>query len=239
MSRTSSELKGAIIGTLLGDSYISNRGEFGCEQICKNLVYKKREILDNISPEIKTYLHTRQREPSSFNKNPKMSYVLQTNRHPYFIKLREALYSTGSKQVSLAILNELTPEGLAFWLMDDGYLDYKSSNSTRNIRICTDSFDDFSIKQIITYFNNTHNINCKVFMHKARANYTPKPRITFCGKDIQKLVILTYKYFIPEFYYKINLHYTERSLNIPFYCIPEYKEVAYYILQHIPKEDIV
>lgn len=238
MSNSSSEIKGAIIGTLLGDSWISNRNEYGCEQISENLILKKKEIIDRISPEIHTYIHSRQRKPTDFNKNPKRTYILQTNKHPYFEKLRNLLYINGSKQVTINILNKLTPEGIALWLMDDGYLDYKKSSNTRNIRICTDSFDEFSIKQIKQYFSDTHNIQTKVMMHIARKGYLPKPRISFGAKEMQKLILLVYKYFLPEFFYKINLHYLDSTLNSKR-CSHEYREAAYYILQHIPKEDIV
>lgn len=239
MTRTRKEVEGALVGTLLGDSWISNRNEFGCEQITESLINIKANILYNIAPDIKVYLHNRKREPNGFNKNPKRTYIVQSNKHAYFKKLRTLLYPNDEKIVTKTTLNKLTPEGIALWFMDDGYFDYKKSNSTRNLRICTDSFDDLSIKNIQEYFKNTHNINTKIMMHKARKGYIPKPRISFGAKDMQKLVILIYKYFVPEMLYKINLQYKERTLNMKTYCIEEYKDVAYYILQRIPKEDIV
>lgn len=239
MKRTSSEIKGAVLGTLLGDSYISNRGEFGCEQISQNLINYKYEILKSIHPDIKVYKDSRLREPTEFNKNPKKTYRIQTNRHPYFLKLREELYKESGKQVHASILNKLTPEGIALWFMDDGYCDYKKSNNTKNLRICTDSFDPFSIQQIQTYFNNTWNIPTKVMMHKARSGYTPKPRISFGNsKPMQDFVLLVYKYFIPEFYYKIDLHYKDITLKSKR-CSEEYRKAVNYMLQHLPKEDIV
>lgn len=235
---TSSEIKGALIGTLLGDSYITNRGEFGCEQVSEKLINLKADILKKIHPDIKVYLHSRQREPSDFNKNPKRTYIVQTNKHPYFQKLRDELY-INDKQVSSSILNKLTPMGIALWFMDDGYCDYKKSNSTKTLRFCTDSFDEFSIKQLQTYFNNVLAIPTKVMMHKARQGYTPKPRVSIGGSEpMQKFVALVYKYFLPEFYYKIDLHYTERTLKSKR-CSEEYRTAADYMLQRLSKEDIV
>jgi hypothetical protein len=239
MKRTASELKGALLGTLLGDAYISNRGEFGCEQITKNLIDYKANILKSIHPDIKVYYDTRHREATDFNKNPKRSYRIQTNKHPYFLKLREELYRDTGKQVSSSVLNRLTPEGIALWFMDDGYCDYKKSNNTKNLRICTDSYDSFSIEQIQTYFNNTWNIPTKVMMHKARANYIPKPRVSIGGsKPMQSFVTLVYKYFLPEFYYKIDLHYTDQTLKSKR-CSDDYREAVEYMLQNLSKEDIV
>lgn len=237
--RTSSEIKGAIIGTLLGDSYITSRGEFGCEQISKNLIDYKAEILSSIHPDIKVYCHSRQREPNNFNKNPKRTYIIQTNIHPYFKKLRDELYIDNNKQVSMSILNKLTAEGIALWFMDDGYCDYKASKNTKNLRFCTDSFDDFSIKQIQTYFNNSYSIQTKVMLHKARQGYTPKPRVSIGGsKNMQDFVLLTYKYFLPEFYYKIDLHYKQITLSSKR-CSEEYRSAVKYMLERLSSEDIV
>lgn len=238
MNRSRKEVQGALVGTLLGDSWVSNRNEFGCEQITKSLIDVKGNILSNIAPDISVYYHNRQRQPNGFNKNPKRTYIVQTNKHAYFEKLRKLLYPKGEKVVSKTTLNKLTPEGIALWFMDDGYLDYKKSSNTRNLRLCTDSFDSLSIKNIQEYFKNTYNITTKVMMHKARQGYMPKPRISFGAKEMQKLIVLIYKYFVPEMMYKINLHYLDKTLHTKR-CSDEYREAAYYILQHIPKEDIV
>lgn len=236
--RSSSEIKGALIGTLLGDSYISNRGEFGCEQISENLIDYKAEILKSIHPDIKVYKHSRQRDANGFNNNPRKTYIIQTNSHVYFKKLREEIYKE-NKQVSMSVLNKLTPEGIALWFMDDGYCDYKKSNCTKTLRICTDSFDEFSISQIQTYFNNRLQIPTKIMMHKARQNYQPKPRVSIGGsKPMQDLVTLVYKYFLPEFYYKIDLHYKTATLKSKR-CSKEYIKAVEYMLQRLSKEDIV
>ena len=94
-SRKPYEIKGAIIGTLLGDSTVTNRGEFSCEQVTKSLIDYKEAILTQISG-VSVYRHIRDR--GSFQiidnniYNRKVSYVVQTNRHPYFSKLRDKLY---------------------------------------------------------------------------------------------------------------------------------------------------
>lgn len=238
MKRTSSEMKGALIGTLLGDSWISNRNEFGCEQISENLIDYKKEILESIHPDIKVYKYERQRQPTKFNKNPKKVFVIQTNKHKYFEKLRNQLYINGSKQVSSKILNKLTIEGLALWYMDDGYCDYKKSNNTKNLRFCTDSYDNFSIKQIQTYFSKL-GLSTKIMMHKARRNYDSKPRVSIGGsRNMQHFVNLIYPYILPEFYYKIDLHYDEKTL-LTKRCSKEYFLTWLNIQEHLSKEDIV
>lgn len=238
-SRSAVEVRGALLGTLLGDSTVTNRGEFSCEQITESLINYKQSILASISG-VATYRHARNRGNTQVidNKvyNRKTTYVVQTNQHPYFSKLRDRLYFDGIKQVSYSVLEDLTDEGIAMWFMDDGYLDFKQSNATRNLRICTDSFDEVSIKNIQRYFLEYYDIETKVYMHNAGKGRNPGPRISFNAHNSQKLICIMYKYFVPELMYKINLHYTNFTLNSKR-CSEEYKVAAKFISQHTPSKD--
>lgn len=242
--RTASEIKGALYGTLLGDSTVTNRSEFSCEQISENLIKYKGTILESIAPDLKVYYHTRSRGNIQVIRGKEVArsttYVVQTNRHPYFSNFREVLYHTGTKQVNLSTLDKLTPEGIALWFMDDGYLDYKKSSNTRNLRICTDSYDETSINNIIRFFNNQYNIQAKVYLHKAGYGRSARPRVSFNAENAQKLIVLMHKYFLPEFYYKLDLHYTEKTLASKR-CSVEYCGAVEYMLQCAPPvgEDIV
>lgn len=237
-SRKPADIKGALIGTLLGDSTVTNRGEFSCEQVVKSLVDYKEEILSNISG-VNTYRSVRDRGDTQIidNKvyNRKLSYVVQTNRHPYFEKLRERMYFE-TKQVSMSILSDLTDEGLALWFMDDGYLDYKASSATRNLRICTDSFDALSIKNIQRFFLECYDIESKVYVHNAGHGRLPRPRVSFNAENSQKLISIMYKYFVPEMYYKLDLHYLDSTLKSKR-CSEEYREAVAYMLKHAPSKD--
>lgn len=238
-SRKPFEIKGALIGTLLGDSTVTNRGEFSCEQITKSLIDYKDNILSEISG-VKTYRHSRDRGPTQIIDNKvygrKKSYVVQTNQHPYFTKLRKQMYFDTGKQVSVDTLQYLTKEGIALWFMDDGYLDYKKSNATRNLRICTDSYDELSIKNIQRFFLECYDIESKIYMHNAGYGRETKPRVSFNAHNSQKLICKIYQYFVPELLYKINLHYTDNTLN-SVRCTEEYRVAANYILQHTPSKD--
>lgn len=237
-SRKPSEIKGALIGTLLGDSTVTNRGEFSCEQVTKSLIDYKESILQSISG-VSTYRHSRDRGDTQIIDNKtygrKISYVVQTNRHPYFEKLRERMYFA-SKQVSMSVLEDLTDEGLALWFMDDGYLDYKASSCTRNLRICTDSFDELSIKNIQRFFIECYDIESKVYMHNAGHGRIPRPRISFNAENSQKLICIIHKFFVPEMYYKLDLHYTDKTL-LSKRCSDKYRSAVDYMLQHTPSKD--
>lgn len=241
--RTPKEIRGALLGTLLGDSYITDGNQFGCEQINKELIERKRELLAHYNPNIAS-ISSRTRVPLDICGHtavPKTTYTIRM-RHPRFRWWKKLLYRTGSKQLSINILKGLTLEGIALWIMDDGYMDYKPSNSTRNLRICTDSYDDISIKSIMQYFTEVHGIETKVYMHVSKKGCIPKPRISFNAKNAQKLIAKIFPYFIDSMLYKIDLHYLPETI-LSKRCSDEYRVAANYISQRkallTSSEDIV
>lgn len=227
--RTPKEIRGALLGTLLGDSYITQRSSYGCEQITKSLIEIKAEL---ISHYIKKYpiISERSRDGTIIEGrkvNSRLTYSVR-GRHPRFSKWYKLLYKTGTKQVTYNILRYLNPEGIALWIMDDGYLDYKKSSCTRNLRICTDSFDEISHQEMIRYFKDIHNIEAKIYYHQRAKNTKKVPRLSFNAKNSQKLICLIYKYFVPELFYKLDMHYLEATLQSER-CSEEYRKANKYI----------
>lgn len=238
--RTSKELEGAFIGTLLGDSYINNGNMFSCEQTSKNLIEYKRILLEQLTGR-NINISVRQRKPAVVHNNKAESIFKPTYstraRYELFKKLQKQFYISGTKQVSMSILNKLTDEGLALWLMDDGTMYYSPSNHTKYLRICTDSFDSFSINQIQQFFSERYNISSKVYMHNSGNNSVKKPRIQFNAANAQKIISIVYKFTLPEFYYKLDLHYAEKTLKSKR-CLPEYVNAVSYMSQHSSPIDI-
>lgn len=227
--RTRKELRACIFGTLLGDSYLTSYGHFKCEQVTLELINLKRKILEELLGHTLN-LGSRQRDNQFINGRKitgKRTYTV-TACSPQFKKYYKVLYSTGRKKVTASLLRRLTPEAIALWIMDDGYLDFKKSSNTRYLRICTDSYTVQEHNLIIDYFK-TIGIECFIKYHKSDKNSEPKPRITFNGNNAQKLVSMIYPYVLPCFYYKIDLKYQRMdSINI----LPEYREAIEYITQN-------
>lgn len=229
--RTPKEIRGSLLGTLLGDSYITQGNQFGCEQVTKELIEIKRELLAHYNPEV-AQISERQRTGTVIegrNVTAKPTYTIRM-RHPRFARLSKLLYSRGTKQVYFNLLKFLSLEGIALWIMDDGYMDYKESSCTRNLRICTDSFDEESIKAIIRYFKEIHNIEAKVYYHINKKGADKKPRVSFNAANSQKLISLIYPYFVDSMLYKIDMHYLDSTLKSKR-CSPEYRAAANYISQ--------
>lgn len=229
--RTPKEVRGSLLGTLLGDSYITQGNQFGCEQVTKELIEIKRDLLRHYNKDVPE-ISSRYRENVVIDGRKvvtKPTYSIRM-RHPRFKRLYSILYRTGTKQVTFSLLKFLSLEGIALWVMDDGYMDYKVSNSTRNLRICTDSFDEISINEIIRYFKEIHNIEAKVYYHKSTKDSLKKPRISFNAANSQKLISLIYPYFIDSMLYKIDLHYLPSTIKSKR-CSDEYRIAESYISQ--------
>lgn len=241
--RTPKETRGAILGTLIGDSWITDLNHFGCEQVSESLIKLKAEILSHYLDNSNIFISERQRRSIEIEGRKiqgKRTYTIRA-RHPRFKHLKKILYRTGSKQVTYNILKFLGTEGIALWIMDDGYMDYKKGSSTRNLRICTDSYDEISHKEMIRYFKDCWDIDAKVYWHKRYKNAEPKPRLSFNATNSQKLIALIYPWILDEFLYKIDMQYKEETLDSKR-CSEEYLEAVKYISQRraaLKAEDIV
>lgn len=240
--RSRRELRGALYGTLLGDSWVNSQNQFACEQITLELIAYKRQLLEEYLGRVLS-IRTRQRtnmviEGRKINSKP--TFIVNAYDKS-FGKFWKVLYKDGRMKVTASMLRRLTPEGLALWLMDDGYFDFKKSNNTRNLRICTDSFTEHEHRLLMDYFHNTWGIQSKVYWHKRSKDSNAVPRLSFNGNNAQKLVAVVYQYVLPCFFYKIDLRYGRMdSVNI----LPEYRQAVEYMSQHrarlvFGREDIV
>lgn len=113
------ELKGAIIGMILGDGHITRNGYVQIASISKEYLIWKKEILENLTD---VSLKEEMKREGSFGKNP--LYLCRTRVHPLYKGLRIRMYLENGRQIDDYIMNTLTPLGLLFWYLDDGNLDF-------------------------------------------------------------------------------------------------------------------
>lgn len=85
------------------------------------------------------------------------SVYLRLNKK-YKRKLYESFY-TPKKEVSVEILDSLSPLAIAIWYMDDGNLYYNGNNC--HLSLAIDGFNAKSKDNIIAYFKNNYSINFK------------------------------------------------------------------------------
>lgn len=231
-SRTPVEIRGALIGTLLGDSYIRGGRTFSCEQTNLNLIKLKAKLISHYTKNFPN-ISERQRASVINGRTIKASktYVVGGD-HNTFKKWSKIFYMFGERQIRMSLLRRLTLEGIAMWIMDDGFMYYTASNCTRRLTICTDAYSELSHKLMVKYFKDYHDLNCKIIFHQADKDSPKRMRIAFSAKSTQKLISLIHEYVLDDFLYKLDMHYSEKSLN-SLRCIPEYKEAHESISQRM------
>ena len=142
-----------LLGCLLGDAYISSRGQIQIEQSIKQLQYLNWKYR-----ELKSVSYGPPREIKRFHqKNRKIYIGARFWLRQYFRPLRVIFYPNGKKIVPREIFNYFSDLSLAVWYMDDGNL-YKS----RHLKIATDGFDEKSRTILQELLLNKFNIESTI-----------------------------------------------------------------------------
>ena len=125
--------KSILIGLLLGDGYIDDKGRIYIEHGEKQKDYciYKAKLLHSVcgGKDIKVHEYIRNRsilkDKKQFKESTFTTYSFKKQSQS-FIPIRQILYDTNRKKyISEEILQYLTPEAIALWWMDDGCLTKK------------------------------------------------------------------------------------------------------------------
>lgn len=144
--------KSILIGLLLGDGYIDDKGRICIEHGEKQKDYciYKAKLLHSVcgGKDIKVHEYIRKRsilkDKKQFKEDTFTTYSFKKQSQS-FIPIRQILYDENRKKhISEEILQYLTPEAIALWWMDDGCLTkkYTYNNGIKKycgytLRICT------------------------------------------------------------------------------------------------------
>lgn len=125
--------KSILIGLLLGDGYIDDKGRIYIEHREKQKDYciYKAKLLHSVcgGKDIKVHEYIRNRsilkDKKQFKESTFTTYSFKKQSQS-FIPIRQILYDANRKKyISEEILQYLTPEAIALWWMDDGCLTKK------------------------------------------------------------------------------------------------------------------
>lgn len=108
-----------ILGSILGDGYIYPQGKICFEhgQLQKQYLFWKYQVLQNLAyPKVAKVTRLDKRTNT---KTISWRFFLRQ----YFRPLRSVFYRENQKVIPQSLIDWLTPELLAVWYMDDGYLD--------------------------------------------------------------------------------------------------------------------
>lgn len=125
--------KSILIGLLLGDGYIDEKGRIQIEHGEKQKEYciYKAKLLHSVcgGKDIKVHEYIRNRsilkDKKQFKESTFTTYSFKKQSQS-FIPIRQLLYNENKKRyISEEIVKYLTPEAIALWWMDDGCLTKK------------------------------------------------------------------------------------------------------------------
>ena len=195
------EQRAFLVGSLLGDGTMrigenaknaNYKVEQGLEQ--KEYVFWKYKLL---KPFVFTEPKISYRYDPVKGKYPK-SWWFRTIRHPLLTEIYDLFYErdgylTGRKVVPETIAHELTPFGLAVWIMDDG------SYSQGKIDISTYSFALSEINLLCAVLRKKFGITSKFYKDR------DKGYRMYCNQvETQKLIKIIAPYFIDSMKYKLG-----------------------------------
>lgn len=121
--------------------------------------------------------------------------VFSTMSLPCFNYYHELFYKDNIKVIPLNINELLTPISLAFWIMDDGFINKRD----KTITLCTDSFTLSEVELLISILDKNFELKCR--KEKKKEIY----RIVIRGSSLDKVKDLVKLHFHSSMLYKLGL----------------------------------
>ena len=114
---------GILLGTLLGDANLEKkRIRINHSDKQKEYLFWKAKILEELtSVLVKPF-------QGKVNGKEYPMWRLYTKNHPYYERVGKQIIRNGHKEINSYLMKRLTPEGVAVWFLDDGYIDRNSAH---------------------------------------------------------------------------------------------------------------
>lgn len=199
--------RGLLVGTLLGDSSIHTTPHNCIFQFTHQI--KQKEFAFHKAEVISSSFNKKKKEPSYYKSNTaygEVEYYKYSLANKYFNYLHRIAYPLGKKLFSRKLLNYLTPQGIAWWYMDDGGLGRKDINSEMRISTYC-SLEE--IETIILYFQEVWGIKGNKRLSKKHQTYY----LAFGYKEAKKFEKLVRPFILPTMEYKLPSFYSARVLD--------------------------
>jgi hypothetical protein len=199
--------KSIIVGTLLGDGYITKSSVFTHNQGIKNKLYSDHlyHILCPFSNPIGFY------DKKTKNEKTYKSVRVTLKVNEFAKKMRNIAYNEkGTKIITDELLDLVDEVALAYWFMDDGSRWIQGRHKVGVDRkkpyfstvLCTSSFTEPEVRKIISFLDRRFGINGKIKrLHKKSTKKTYFD-IKFNKTESYKLRDIISKYMIPSMQYK-------------------------------------
>lgn len=138
--------KEVLVGTLLGDASLerakpTHNTRLRFDQTYPDHAPYLNELYNIFKDLTGTGPRVHVRKPDKRTGKVYSTIAFKTLRHPSLNQFQELFYKNGIKRVPINIAELLTPIGLAFWIMDDGYITHYGETI-----LCTQSFSLDEVK---------------------------------------------------------------------------------------------
>lgn len=166
------EIKHVLVGILLGDAHIVKRSSTGNSRLVyAQTAIKHKEYFEYVYSIFSPFCVENYKPQSRVirDKSTKKIYSaisFTTMQLPCFNEFKEKFYLSNVKIVPYNIYELLTPNGLAFWIMDDG------SKQGSGLHLSVYAFTNEDVDKLMFTLQDKFNLRCSI--HYNRDN---KPRI--------------------------------------------------------------
>ena len=193
----SEQLFQIALGMALGDASLPQVG--GEAHMKFEQGYKQKEFLHHLFHLFKGYSFMEKPGSRRQLSGPRVgeikSYWFKTFSHAHFTPLRDSLYRFGKKGIEERYLEEqLSPRGLAYWVMCDGSLHREGKVLTLH----SQSFTEGENQSISGVINKKWGCTSRCIPHKGKYYV-----VQFSGRDAPLLRQMLIPHLIPSMMYKL------------------------------------
>lgn len=201
--------KAILIGLLLGDGYINDKGRIEIEHRIQQKEYCifKAKLLHSVCGGKNINVHEYERIHSTKKDGKKWKLKTFTTvsfkrQSQHFIPFRTLLYKNKRKTITQEALNLLSPLSIALWWMDDGHLVQRNGNPDLYELMLYTYFSKEENELIQKYFLEKYNMKWNVVPTNKENQYILRCRQTEGRKflDIIREIVRTK---VPSMQYKV------------------------------------
>lgn len=202
----SSELKGAILGMVLGDAYMDTthnhcRLDIYVKGDYKDFAIMKRDILLQVGGLELNFREKIDKRPLK-NGGFRRGWRIQTRIHPYLTKIKNIPLFRKPE-----MLNEL---GLAIWYMDDGSLSIRKNNGNfAGCYLATNRYPLEFVEHCQRVLFNKFGVESNIQLHSPR-HISPQYMLRFDLENTKKLHNIVSPYVVPSMRHKLLEEHGDR-----------------------------
>jgi hypothetical protein len=196
------DLEQFIIGSMLGDGYLTKRDNNKTSIISishspkqKTYIEWKYKFLNNL--DLVNPLYFYKQKDIRFKLGYSECFTLKSKTHPIFNQYRDIFYINNKKVLPLEMINKIDELAIAIWFYDD------SAKCQSSYQIQTTCFTKKEVNNLIIHLEKKFDIH---------STFQPHRNILYIRKNsIEKLNKIVLKLNIKELFYKVHIKQDELS----------------------------